>query len=771
MKRIFLILFHLFFVLIIVKAQGVFEYEVTVIGKDNSGQSGVKVWLEEKVTGEKIIKRSNYLGHVNFNIPEGYWTLNLVGMPDYKEVIIGKGERGQGSVTVFYDLAEIRALQELEEKRKNMIFNYVYETRNITGYPGEDSCILKIKLVNSYKRPVSDIAVEAVSVEHGAIFSGTTNWKGMVAFMVPVGGRYAIDVDGVKNFDHSRDLSREGVITITLEYEPTLITEQSINDTVIQKITADTRATSARSLFELYVQDAGSRPVVEDNVYLHEIGSNRVFWGKTDKYGKVVFLIPNGSKYLLHFDYKRDIDVYSFKTVRGRGTTQAQVTYRPDPKLANPERFIPAPDEVFVEEFRNFITKQLPEPEEKVGAFLNWGNNRINSNSKHAVLEIGISVSSDRDKVRDIEGVNLSFVIDRSGSMAGYNRIESLKESMVKFVGNMRSYDKVSLVTFNTDAFVDIPLQEVGDGSSIKDYIEEIEPGGGTNIYNGMVQGYEQLLNNYDEQRMNRLILLTDGYGETEPKIVVEKSKEYNEKGIGISAVGVGYDYNSALLTLLTQEAGGLMEHAGRSDDIFSAFENQLASAIFPVGKEAKLTIRYNSKIKFNHLFGLELESDKNDEATFKIGNLFMGQNVISLAQFDLKNPTPEIEQMPVILEISYFDLVSEEYVMYCEKAFLTWDEEYPQLEMLIDQEQKKLYAIAVMNQSVKVMADAFAEDNVPKARYTIERALEQMNELYPDAKDEDVEKLVAQMSNYTKALDNYERKQKIELEKNPGNR
>ncbi|MBN1337812.1 MAG: VWA domain-containing protein [Bacteroidales bacterium] len=337
---------------------------------------------------------------------------------------------------------------------------------------------------------------------------------------------------------------------------------------------------------------------------------------------------------------------------------------------------------------------------------------------------------------------------------------------MVKFIGKLKPFDKVSLVTFNTAAFVDFPLKELGDATEMIRFIREIEPGGGTNIYNGMVLGYEELLKNYEEKKVNRLILLTDGYGETEPKTVVEKSREYNAKGIGISAIGVGYDYNSALLQLLTLETGGLMEHAGLSGDIYEAFEKQLSELIFPVAREAKLTLKYNHKIRFKRLFGFPLRSDKNNIATFDIGSLFMGQNRIALAQFDLENPTREIEEMPVIIELSYFDLAEEKYVSYTQEARLSWTDEDPKLDLFVEQETKKLYAIAILNQSMKVMADAFAEENIPKAKNALERAFEQISELYPNAKDEDVDKLVAQMANYSVALDNFERKKKIEQNK-----
>ncbi|MBN1337811.1 MAG: hypothetical protein JXA03_00730 [Bacteroidales bacterium] len=408
-------------------SQGVFEYSVHVTGSGNAGLPDVRVWLEELNTGIKIWKYTDRMGDAVFYPPAGSWSLNLEGLPGYKEFDLQEGVRGQGSVTVFYDLAEIRAEEQIREKRKQIALTPIRQQGKTPSMPPADSCILKVKLLTVANRPVADIAVDVVSVKNSFILSKNTNRSGLADFIVPVGERYAIDVDGVKNFSLTRLLNRSGVITVSLEYEPTLITEIVNNDTVTQQITPETRATSSRSLFVLTVFNEDGGLLADDNVYLHEIGSNRVFRAKTDQNGRAAFLIPNGSKYLLHFDYARDVDVYNFTTVRGIGNTEAQIIYRPDPRLRYPEQYIPAPDELFYEEFQDFVTKQLPEPAEKVGLFSGWGNNKVNAGSRHAVLDIGISVTSDVEKVREISGVNLSFVIDRSGSMAGYNRIEALR--------------------------------------------------------------------------------------------------------------------------------------------------------------------------------------------------------------------------------------------------------------------------------------------------------------------------------------------------------
>lgn len=762
MKRtVITILLSLFFSVILL-AQENSTYTVTVRSKKGATLSDIKVWLKEKTTGETITKRTNSNGFIKFSVPEGYWSINLVGLPNHRELKIRKGAVGEGAMTLTYDLKSIREEAALMNARAKLQFKETDQTDEVITQPKKGFSIVKIKLGDNNKMPVKKMPVDLVSVKQAMIYKSNTKHTGIAKFIVPIGEKYAIDVDGVRNFSFTRNLTREGISTYTLVYERTTIVEHLQNDTVTQEITTTTEATSARVLLDITVRSTTGDPFPFEHIYMQQLSTGKVYKAKTDADGKVIFLLPKGEKYMLHFDFQRDVDVYSFLSTKGIGTAGGTIVYRPDPRLQFPERYLPTPEDLFLEEFESFITKNLPEPKEKkVGLFLKWGNDKVNAQSEEAVLRIGISGTDKETSFANTPNVNLAFVLDRSGSMAGYDRIESLKESMVKFVDKLRADDKVSLITFSEDAFLELPLQRKGDGKLLKKYIGEIEAGGGTNIYNGMVMGYEQLLGGVNAGQARQLVLLTDGYGTTEPKTMVEKSKEYTDKGIGISAIGVGEGYNSALLNLLTLEQGGMMEHASESKDIHNAFDNQLSNLIFPIASDAKLEIIFNDKIKFRQLYGVPVKSKSADKITIELGNLYKGYNKVALAQFNLNKPDESIEKQPVVIALSYYDLETKTTETISEKAILNWEPATGKFELLIEREEKKLYAIAIMNQSIKVMVDAVVAKDFDKAKTALKGTMEQVKELFQKADDEDIENLVKKMTNYVISIDNYLKKQK----------
>jgi hypothetical protein len=126
------------------------------------------------------------------------------------------------------------------------------------------------------------------------------------------------------------------------------------------------------------------------------------------------------------------------------------------------------------------------------------------------------------------------------------------------------------------------------------------------------------------------------------------------------------------------------------------------------------------------------------------------------LVKFELNKPDQTIETMPITLKMSYFDFRTGKNVIDEQKASLKWQESDGQVELILDQQEKKLYAIAIMNQSLKVMSDAFSKDDYIGAEKAVNRAIEQIKEIYPDAIDKDLEKLYGTLKEYSNILKQY---------------
>ncbi|HXA01016.1 MAG TPA: VWA domain-containing protein, partial [Cytophagaceae bacterium] len=571
----------------------------------------------------------------------------------------------------------------------------------------------------------------------------------------PINNEYQLDIDGVENFDFVDLPNRKlTIIEKTITYEPTNIKEIIKNDTITQTLMPGQGGTSGRALTILIAQDRKGTPCVNEVIYLQMLKDKRVYTARTNKDGKAEFLLPKGKKYMIHFRYKKDVDVIDLSRSFGIGYKSKSVIYTPSDKLQHPEKYIPKPEAIFTDQFFNFINKQFERPKEGEGviAYARWGGD-INANSKQAVLQLTFTSETPPDHTIG-PPLNICLVIDKSGSMAGYDRIDKLKLALIEYINKLRPDDIISIIAFDNYQKIVLPAQKVGiDKKQIKDAIERIYADGGTNIYKGLVYGYQEVLKNYRKGLVNRVVLLSDGYGSDDVDSTIFMSKSYNAKGVECSAVGVGNDYNYPMLKSLASSGGGLIHFVGDDDSMTKAFLEDLSSVLVPVAKNVKVEVTYNKHLLFAQLMGYPLEQKSDGKINFKIKNFFSGLDQMAMVKFTLIDPTKDIENIPVTITLRYTDARTNKPIEKITTAPLKWSETTGELEYLLDLDQKKLYATAVMNQSLKVMAEAFQVGDRTSAKAALENCMAEMKKIYPQATEGQVNILMEQMQEYLEIL------------------
>src|SRR6202049_4866344 len=173
--------------------------------------------------------------------------------------------------------------------------------------------------------------------------------------------------------------------------------------------------------------------------------------------------------------------------------------------------------------------------------------------------------------------LNLGVVIDRSGSMYDERRLEFVVEEVKFLAQHLNSDDKVSIVVFADKAKVILNSDSSHDkGTVLKalDDIDLLENGGGTQMALGMRAAIDEVKKNLSSDRLNRVLVLTDGqtYEETACIDLVEK----NRGEISFSTMGVGVEFNEKLLQRLAQDSNGKYHFIGDPAEIPGIFEDEL---------------------------------------------------------------------------------------------------------------------------------------------------------------------------------------------------
>ncbi|NOG50261.1 MAG: VWA domain-containing protein [Chloroflexi bacterium] len=155
--------------------------------------------------------------------------------------------------------------------------------------------------------------------------------------------------------------------------------------------------------------------------------------------------------------------------------------------------------------------------------------------------------------------LNLSLVVDRSGSMAG-PKIDYTRRAAQMLVQNLGASDTLSVVLYNDTVETLLNPEKVQRKDIINQQISRITPSGATNLSGGWLQGVNFVAQNLDKAQTNRVILISDGLanrGVTEAsKLVTFATQKYGE-GVSTTTMGLGDDFNEELLISLANAGGG----------------------------------------------------------------------------------------------------------------------------------------------------------------------------------------------------------------------
>lgn len=167
----------------------------------------------------------------------------------------------------------------------------------------------------------------------------------------------------------------------------------------------------------------------------------------------------------------------------------------------------PDPASVRVEEWVNAFAQGYEEPEDDTFEILADGGPTPFTELDEILLRIGLQARDVRDRAR--EDAALTFVIDTSGSMEREGRL--VKDALRLLVDQLGRNDTVAMVTFGDDARVLLEPTRATDANRILGTIEELRPGGSTNLEAGLRLGYELARSSLTENGIDRVVLASDG--------------------------------------------------------------------------------------------------------------------------------------------------------------------------------------------------------------------------------------------------------------------
>ncbi|THB73587.1 MAG: VWA domain-containing protein [Desulfobacteraceae bacterium] len=240
--------------------------------------------------------------------------------------------------------------------------------------------------------------------------------------------------------------------------------------------------------------------------------------------------------------------------------------------------------------------------------------------SQNVVLKVTLDAPGVPDDVHR-PPVNLSIVLDRSGSMNG-QKLEQAKQAAIEAVQRLNYNDIFSLVVYDSNVQTVIPAQAVEDTSRIISRIRQIYAGGSTALFGGVSQGASEIRKHLSPRYVHRIILLSDGLANVGPRTPQELGRlgaALIKENISVTTIGVGTDYNEDLMTRLSQNSDGNAYFVESGRDLPRIFTAELGDVLNVVAKRVRLTITLPP--------GVEPVSIIGREGRIKGRNIELGMN------------------------------------------------------------------------------------------------------------------------------------------------
>jgi Ca-activated chloride channel homolog len=187
--------------------------------------------------------------------------------------------------------------------------------------------------------------------------------------------------------------------------------------------------------------------------------------------------------------------------------------------------------------------------------------------------------------------LNLTFVLDRSGSMSG-KPIHDLRQAVKMALDRLTPQDLVSVVIFDDKADLIVPSQPALNKAMLMAQVDGIKERGGTQMSSGMQMGLAQLQQGFGAGRVNRMILLTDGETWEDQAHCRQLAQQAGQMGVPITSLGLGEEWNLQLLTDLAGASGGTYEYIDPPDKIVQVFQTIVSTMQGTLIANANLTLR-----------------------------------------------------------------------------------------------------------------------------------------------------------------------------------
>lgn len=230
--------------------------------------------------------------------------------------------------------------------------------------------------------------------------------------------------------------------------------------------------------------------------------------------------------------------------------------------------------------------------------------------------------------------LSLMAVVDRSGSMSG-EPIATVKAALRKAVKQLGDDDRLGIAIYGTNSLIHLAPTDVrGNKDKLLAAIDAIQIDGSTNMEAGLKIGYDGAFAEADSFKGKvRMMLFTDeqpNTGRTDAAGFMSMATEASRRGIGLTTIGVGVQYDGALATKISSVRGGNLFFLNDEDDAEKTMQAEFRNMVSEVAHDVTITMKPRDGYAISGVFGVPdglMVAGKDGAMSITVPTAFLSSN------------------------------------------------------------------------------------------------------------------------------------------------
>ncbi len=241
------------------------------------------------------------------------------------------------------------------------------------------------------------------------------------------------------------------------------------------------------------------------------------------------------------------------------------------------------------------------------------------------IVQIGMNSPLEVD-VENRPPMHLVLALDVSGSMSG-QAISYLRQGLDAMVDELRDDDMVSLVTYSDEVTTLLEMIPATKVDTLRATFAELRAGGTTNLYGGLSTALRIADTHRTAEVQSRVVFLSDGVataGLRSPTKIRSLAEAYARRGIAITTIGVGSDFDVETMRGLGEVGSGNFYFLSDVTDVLEVFRDEVNTFLTPIALDVRIDLNIAQAYRLRQGYGTNNWHRSVGGATIRIPALYL---------------------------------------------------------------------------------------------------------------------------------------------------